>query len=167
MGAVIDRDNGYQALVKRLYGLSSQRPSVAVGILEGPGAKEYSGGGKHPMTVLEAATINAFGTEDGHIPPRPFISAWFDANVDRLHSDFGKLMASVVAGNRTADQILELMGQRCVGEIQAFIAQHGNGAYAENAASTIRRKGSSTPLIDTGVMRASISYEIRRGGGST
>ncbi len=37
-----------------------------------------------------------------------------------------------------------------------------SGKLAPNAPSTIRRKGSSNPLIDTGAMYNSITYEVRR-----
>ena len=37
-----------------------------------------------------------------------------------------------------------------------------NGNFAPNAASTIRKKGSSHPLVDSGTMRASINYVIEK-----
>lgn len=38
------------------------------------------------------------------------------------------------------------------------------GDFTPNAESTIRKKGSSKPLIDTGRMRQSVNYWIRQKG---
>ena len=39
-----------------------------------------------------------------------------------------------------------------------------DGTFEPNAPSTIRKKGSSRPLIDTGRMRQSVNFIIRRKG---
>jgi len=177
-----DQDHGYADLTKRIFGF--QRPRISTGILEKDGAQpkrvhasshvlkgedlgglfgiELEAGSKTPehteradMTVIEVACWNEFGTDD--IPARSFIRAWFDENKARIKDDLRKLMQSVVQGTRTKEQILELLAQRCVGEIQQRIA---DGIPPENAASTIAQKGSSTPLIDTGQLRSSVSYRV-------
>lgn len=40
-----------------------------------------------------------------------------------------------------------------------------NGDFAPNAESTIQKKGSEQPLIDTGTMRQSVNFVIKRRGG--
>lgn len=157
MAVTRDIDRGYRALVDRIYGMGS--PKIRVGILDGDVPKEPSGG--DAVTLLQVATWNHFGVEnaDGspHIPARPFISAWFDENEARLRQELAILMRAVVAGKYTKEQILALMGQRCVGEIQARIAE---GVDPPNAESTIKRKGSSKPLIDTGQLRSGVTYKV-------
>ena len=71
-------------------------------------------------------------------------------------------MQSVIAGKRTKDEVLELLGQQCVGQIQERISE---GIDPPNAPSTIRQKGSSTPLIDTGALRSAVNYRVNPGGG--
>ena len=41
----------------------------------------------------------------------------------------------------------------------------GQGGFAPNAESTIKKKGSDQPLIDTGYMRQSVNYVVKRRGG--
>lgn len=157
--SVTDTDHGYAALVERVFGLAQQKPVITIGIHEEEGA------GAHPtedeieetVTILLVAIFNEFGTSDGHVPERSFIRAWFDEAEPELRKDLVTLMRSVVAGKRTSREILELMGQRAVGQIQQRIS---SGIAPPNAPSTIRQKGSSTPLIDSGILRSSVTYKI-------
>ena len=154
-----DTDKGYKALVARLYGFA--RPRIDVGILEAEGGKPEV---DSAMTVLEVAIINEFGGIDAngneHPPARSFIRAWFDEREASLRQDLTVLMQSVVKGARTKEEILELLGQRCVGQIQSRIA---DGVPPPNRPSTIRKKGSSTPLVDHGTLRSSITYRVDNG----
>lgn len=147
--AIQDNDRGYRELVKRVFGLKT-RARIDVGIIDGDRPHGNDG-----ATVLEVGLYNEFGTD--RIPARSFIRAWFDENEAKNREDLAKLMQSVVTGARTKEQILELLGARFVGEIQARIAE---GIDPPNAKSTIERKGSSTPLIETGVLRSSISFRV-------
>jgi hypothetical protein len=146
-----DRDNGYRALVRRVYGMKA--PVITVGILAEAGKESH---GDDSLTVLEVAVFNEFGTD--RIPERSFIRAWFDENESRLGIAVKRMTASVIAGKRTKEQALELLAQACVGQIQKRIA---NGISPPNAESTIAQKGSSKPLIGvTGQLRTSISYRV-------
>lgn len=147
-----DLDNGYKALVQRVFELDKSHPAIAVGILAAQGAEQH---GDDDLTVIQIAIWNEFGTDK--IPARSFIRAWFDENEKRCREQLAALLPSVVSGQRTKAQVLELLGVKWVGEIQARIAA---GIDPANAESTIARKGSSKPLIDTGVLRSSISYKV-------
>lgn len=147
---VVDRDHGYRALLARLAG-HAKEPRVSIGILEADGAKEYQDG----VTVADVAEWAEFGTETE--PERSFLRAWFDENQDQIRQQIAKLMPAVVRGSRTKAQVLELVGLWAVGQIQQRIA---TSIPPPNAPSTIEKKGSSTPLIDTGTMRSSISHRV-------
>jgi hypothetical protein len=153
MGVEIeDVDNGYNELVKRVF--QERRPVLEIGILDG--SKAYPGGGG--ATVSDVGTWNEFGTDT--IPPRSFIRAWFDEAEPRMRDGLSKLMQSVLMGKRTAENALELLGLKAVGEIQERISA---GVPPPNAPSTVAQKGSSTPstpLIETGALRASISHRV-------
>jgi hypothetical protein len=150
---VKDEDHGYRELVKRVFGLHTEA-RIDVGILEDEAH------GDDAITMLELGTIHEFGTDT--IPERSFIRAWFDEEEPELRIKFAELMKSVVEGKRTKDEILELMGLYCVGRIQARMSE---GVPPPNAPSTVARKHSSTPLIDTGILRSSVSYRVVDGGG--
>lgn len=150
---VRDDDRGYKKMVDTIFKMGA--PKISVGIHEAEGAQEHDG-----LTVLELATIHEFGIG---VPERSFIRAWFDENEDRARVALTRLLESVVAGKRQPDQAIELFAQWAVGDMQARIARGISPPLAEK---TIARKGSSTPLIDTGQLRSSLSYEIFNADGS-
>jgi hypothetical protein len=160
MGArVTDTDRGYAALIKRVVGLTPV--TIATGILAKDGAVQV-GGGKASLSLIEIAVYNEFGSSDGHVPERSFIRQWFDENEPKLRDMLTSMMRQAVKGELSRQQVLDRMGQYCVGSIQERIA---NQIPPPNAPSTVARKGSSTPLIDVGTLRSAVSYEIREGGG--
>ena len=61
----------------------------------------------------------------------------------------------------SAEQVLKDIGIFQKDLIQDKIKE---GDFAPNAESTVRKKGSSKPLIDTGRMRQSVNYQIRQKG---
>jgi hypothetical protein len=158
--SVRDTDRGYRELLKRV-----KMPAVAIatGVLAKDGAQPKQGT-EGALELIEVAVWNEFGTS--RAPARSFIRAWFDAEEPTLREKLTVLLQEVVAGKLTRDQALERMGLYCVGAIQKRIAE---GIAPENAPSTIEKKtkgagGSTTPLVDTGQLRSSISYEVRQGG---
>ena len=89
----------------------------------------------------EKAMYNHFGTED--IPPRPFLQ--FDKNdaaklVRKAYSNDGDTVGQIKVG--------------LTGMVQDNIRELKRPANAE---STIKKKGSSNPLIDTGRMRQAVN----------
>jgi len=164
MGSVKSTDRGYNALLKRVFGFG--RPQIAMGILEADAQKEHEApegaDAKEHVTVLDVGTWNEFGTDT--VPARSFIRAWFDEASPAMRTALTALMKGVVAGTHTKEQILELLGQRGQGGIQKRIAQ---GIDPPNAPATVKAKGSSKPLINSGQLRQSVTYAVResKGGG--
>lgn len=157
---VKDKDLGYDALVRRVYALDS--PKVSIGIHEQEGAQEHEEAG---MTVVALGAIHEFGL--GNVPERSFIRAWFDENQDRAKEALRRLMVSVVEGKRKPQHALELFAQWALGEMQKRMA---DGIPPALQPETLRKKTRAgktgeKPLIDTGQLRSSLSYEILDGGG--
>ena len=148
---ITDMDHGYKVLMESVAGLS-EPTSIAVGVLERDAQTEDGA-----VTVLDVGMWNEFGTVG--IPSRSFIRDWVDGNRKRAQGILKKLLQRVIAGQLTEDAALEQFGAWAKGEIQTRIAR---GVPPPNAASTVKRKGSSTPLIDTEVLRSSIDYEVRK-----
>lgn len=149
--AIKDEDRGYAALVKAVFEL--RKPRIDVGILEGD-ASHGEGG----ATILDIATWAEFGTQTE--PARSFLRAWFDEDEEHLREVVGELLERVLRGELTKDQALEQLGAYAVGRVQQRIA---DGIDPPNAPSTVKHKGSSTPLIDTGLLRSSVSYKVDPG----
>jgi hypothetical protein len=132
--------------------MRSEKPEVTIGIHSALGSVDHGGG----TTTLEVAIWNEFGTT--RIPERSFLRAWFDEHKDEARVLWTKLMRSVAMGTRSQEDAVNLFGLHCVGQIQDRISQ---SIPPPNADSTVKRKGSSTTLIDTGVLRSSITHSVQ------
>lgn len=131
--------------------LELNRNTVSVGFQQG---STYPDG----TEVVDVAAWNEFGTST--IPQRPFMRNTLDNNEDDIRSFVSQQVQSVVNGG-TAEDALKQTGIYVKGLMQEEIR---NGSFTPNAPSTIAKKGSSKPLIDTGLMRQSVNYQVRKKG---
>jgi hypothetical protein len=141
------RDNKsprYKTL-ERLGRRGQIQDTITTGIHGQEGGEEHPGG----ISVAEIGSIHEFGLG---VPERSFVRVWFDENKSRLPEAIRvELETAIAQGNP------RLAIERLAITIQASIQQRiSNGIDPELAESTILQKGSSTPLIDTGVLRSSI-----------
>ena len=143
--SVIDNDMGYQTIITNL---SRLKGTVKVGIMADAGSE------KDGASLAEVATYNEFGTQ--HIPARPFVRQTTDNNRWAWGSMSARLEDRVAQG-MDPHQALEILGNKAEGDMKATI---GRGHFAPNAPNTIKQKGSSQPLIDTGRMRNSVSHKV-------
>lgn len=122
--------------------------SVLVGIHEGAPQPESG--------ELNMATLGAllhFGSEDGHIPARP----WLDTGVESGTRDILDTIRSAAAKGLPLDMVLEQVGVVAAGAVQEYITDLRT---PPNAPSTIAKKGSDNPLVDSGAMRQSVTYAV-------
>lgn len=116
---------------------------------------KYSNG----ESIANVAFWNEFGTfsklKNRHIPPRPFMRnvANDKAKMQRL-ANIAKIE---LEKGKDSDEIAEIIGEQLATMIKMSISQ---GEFTANAKGTIKRKGSSRPLIDTGLMLGSVSYKV-------
>ena len=148
---ITDRDKGFRKLLRRVKGAARGR-GVTVGIHSGEGAAPVPGGG----TVVDVGSIHEFGL--GDVPERSFIRRWADEDKEELRSGEKKLAQSIVKGQNTAEAALEKMGVLFAAKAQKFISDGRATPKLDDA--TKDRKGSSTPLIDTGQLRSSITHQV-------
>lgn len=146
---VIDIDKGWKALVGKLNQLGG---GLRIGVMGDDGY--YERGGDKPATVVDIATFNEFGTVD--IPARPFLRSTFDEK-NKAWTQFTQRLLNLMPAGTTPEMILDLLGQKAVADVQQKIVDLRE---PPNAPSTIAQKGSSNPLIDTGRLRQSVSYEV-------
>jgi len=150
---VRDVDHGYEALFRRLAQRNQGRV-VDVGVMGQEGAGIYEGTG---LTVADVASFHEFGRG---VPERSFIRAYVDENREQIENTLRRMAQKVIKGEvRSFDAGLELIGQRIQNEIKKRIKAGIEPALAQ---STIDRKGSKPPLIDTGQLINSITYELRQ-----
>ncbi len=144
-----DKDKGFAALFKKL---KAGKATLTVGI---HGAEGGTPDGSGKLTVGDVATIHEYGL--GNCPERSFIRSWADENQAKNRITIEKVMGAVVSGRLSVKQSLDAIGLRFVAEMQARIVA---GIEPPLAESTIARKGSSTPLIDTGQLKSSIRHKV-------
>ena len=106
--------------------------------------------------LVDVVAYNEFGTSD--IPPRPFMKQSWENHANEINEFVAQAIAQIQHG-ATAEKVCNQAGAFGVGIIQEEIV---NGEFAPNAPSTIKKKGSDHPLIDTGHMRQSVHYVIRK-----
>lgn len=147
--AVQDNDLGLKRIIRDLEDLCEYELKV--------GVQGDSGTSSNDANIVDVAVWNEFGTE--HIPQRPFLRDTCEEK-DDWGDKKANIWNSVIDGlnPRTA---MEILGQQAKGDIQEKI---GSGDFTPNAPSTIKKKGSSTPLIDTGQLRQSITFKLTKGG---
>ena len=132
---------------------------VRVGYQEGE--KFYDEGGKK-VDLLDVAMFNELGTSS--TPSRPFMRDSVDDNADKISSFCKSKLKAIASGKKTAGEVLKEIGVMQVGLVQQTIRE---GDFAPNAPSTIKKKGSDKPLIDSGQMRQSVHFVItdKKNGG--
>lgn len=110
------------------------------------------------VDMAQIAAFNELGTSNS--PSRPFLRQTVDDNQDKIDQMCAQVADRIAKGG-SAEQGLKQLGAFGVMLVQDKIR---NGSYAPNAPSTVRRKGSDQPLIDTGQMRQSVHYIVRKKG---
>jgi len=158
--SVKDTDKGWSEIVRQMKNLKGS--SVVVGILESAGehkSKEKSSSG---VTNAAVGTWMEFGVPSKNIPSRPFLSLSYDTSIPKIKIFKQKLLQQIVDRKITVDKALGLLGLFFQRIVQENIGK--SSLWAPNKPQTIKRKRDSTkPLIDTGQLRASINFEVRRG----
>ncbi|MCL1999035.1 MAG: hypothetical protein FWG65_09750 [Turicibacter sp.] len=148
----------FDKLKKELTELS--RLQVRIGYQQGDLPARQAGKSGKNATLLDIAVWNELGTQtkDGkqHIPPRPFLRQSVDNNQQQI-SDFIKKELAGLGNGKTAQQILQRLGTYQKGLIQQEIQK---GDFTPNAPSTIKKKKSAAPLIDTGRLMQGVNFVI-------
>ena len=105
-------------------------------------------------TSINNATLGAiqhFGNDN--IPPRP----WLDVGVASGKAEY----LEIIAENPNDPELaLQQVGVTAVGYVQQYMTDLSE---PPNAASTIKAKGSANPLIDTGLLRQSVTFTVTTG----
>lgn len=132
------------------------RPVVRIGVL-GAG-----GEARDDLTQAELAAIHEFGAPRANVPERSFLRATADAKRLEWLALLERTLRLVTAGRLDLEAALGIVGQKAVADVVARI-RRGAGIPPPLQPETIQRKGSDRPLVDTGRLVQSITYEVRKG----
>lgn len=125
---------------------------VTVGIYVGFKAGEKFE--ENGVDVVDVAYRNEFG--DDRVPSRPFMAQ----TVDNREPEIMGIVKKSITENDDINEIARLIGE---GVALLMKDEIETGNFVPNAPSTIARKGSDKPLIDTGTMRDSIMHWTEKG----
>lgn len=109
-------------------------------------------------SLAQVAAYNEFGSSD--TPARPFMRQSFENHEAELRQACAAVNNKILRGE-SAENAMKTLGAFAVGVVQMEIM---DGDFEPNKPSTIKRKGSDRPLIDTGHMRQSVKYVVKERG---
>ncbi len=145
---VVDIDRGWNRIRRELARMA--KSFVKVGVLSNAGTEE---GG---MSLVDVAVVNEYGAPEKNIPERPFIRQTLDTKSTEIAKKKADLADKVMTGKMDTRRALDDLGVWATRKIKETFTK---GDFTPNAPATIKRKGSSRPLIDTGRLRQSINHE--------
>lgn len=126
---------------------------VQVGFQEGE--MHIDEDGNEDISLAEVAAYNELGTSTS--PARPFMKQSFENHEKELQAACDEVN-KVLSNGGTAESGLETLGTFLKGLVQEEIVE---GGFEANKPSTVKKKGSAQPLIDTGYMRQSVNYVVK------
>jgi len=143
------------------------RMQLVVGIPNNENSRTNSDG----ITNAELGIIHEFGVPERGIPERSFLRSTVSEESENLGRLGNMQIAEFLEGNTSAHDAFATIGVYLQGQIVEKIT---DGEFQPNTAETTRRKlapvkdkkkrrapDANKPLIDTGQLRASITYEVR------
>lgn len=158
---MISGETSYQIegdLMQKLKERFGGKNRVLVGVPKGAGSYEDG------TLIAVVAAANEFGATINHpngakivIPERPALRDGSRAAMPEIKQLSIIGVRRINQGDMLMEQLVNQIGLLSVGKIQETIS---NGVGPANAQSTIKKKGSSTPLIDTGHYRQSIRHVV-------
>lgn len=102
------------------------------------------------ITVAQVAAENEFGDRKKNIPQRSFLRSVLKEKSREINQLAQKSL-------NKPDQFYDVIGSYILSQINKKIV---SGISPANSPFTIKRKGSSTPLVDTGQLKAALTYKV-------
>jgi len=128
---------------------------VKAGILAKDGSQNHSEG----ITVFQIGMIHEFGVPEKNIPRRSFIRVPIENNIKEITKLIENNHRLVSENAMSAKVALDRIGIKAQNTIKESFR---NNDWKPLKRATVKRKGSSRPLIDTGQLIGSISYIVEK-----
>lgn len=119
--------------------------SVKVGLPKG--SNDYPDG----TSVIMVGTVHEFGSPSRNIPQRSFLRATVQEKRRKYKKMFSKLAKKIIDGKLTLKQALNLVGLQVQTDVKEKIT---------NIKEPELKQREGNPLIDTGHLRQSITFEV-------
>ncbi|WDN61703.1 hypothetical protein [Xylella fastidiosa] len=141
----------WKALAQRLHAMAQR--CVVVGIPAAHNARTEDGIGSAGLLA-----VHELGAPERGIPERSVVRRSISEHQDNYVALHRQHLRAVLRDAMSVETALDTLGAVAAGDVQATIRHADLPPLRQQ---TIRRKGSSAPLIDTGQMLQSITYEVR------
>ena len=143
------KGNGLHKLEAFLKGMQGHKLYVGV-------TKSSNSRGKDGKSNALIAYVHEFGIG---VPERSFLrSTVLEQAKKYAQIQRDNIIPAIKSGTMTADEAYRRLGIVASNDVKAKMV---NGPFTPLKQQTVDRKGSSKPLIDTGELRQSITYEVR------
>lgn len=143
--------DGLDGLIDVLRALD--REQVKVGV---PASKNPIHSGTINMATL--AAVHEFGAPSQGIPERSFLRSAIIEGQDKLSDEVANGLRAYMRQGKAVDLVfLNNIGMFASNLVKLKIV---NGPFKPLADITVKRKGSSKPLIDTGALRQAITWVV-------
>lgn len=106
-------------------------------------------------SVIAVGIIHEFGSPSNNIPQRSFLRSTINIKSKEYKVLLGKLAKKIVSGDRSMKESLGLLGLQAQGDVQKMITDITDPPLKV-------REGN--PLVDTGHLRQSITFEVDSSG---
>lgn len=153
-----DKDTGWNKFVTA-FEISAGQSHALVGVTRSAGDYKKKGeGGSGEITVAQIAALMCYGSSDGTIPQRDFMTKAIEDNKEKIEKLVIKINQKILEGKLDRDKGLGILCQAIVDMMKTSI---NSGEFEPNKPSTIRRKKSDKPLVDTKQMANSLDWELK------
>lgn len=143
---VRERDGGVKGVKDR-----TKPGGLKVGLVAGLGEHPNSDDG---TTIVEVGAFNEFGSIG--VPERPFLRTTIAQYHNNYTQIIKQMLSDIIMGKKSVVQAVGILGIKSQADVVSTI---NNWDDPPNSPETIDRKGSSQPLVDTGIMKKSINWE--------
>ena len=154
---VVDKDMGFKKIQQDLKKLS--KSEILVGVQSGSKTEAVVVRGrmqKAGINIASYASENEFGTDK--IRPRSFLRSFFDENIVSIERVIQSQQAKMIDGKLDVGLGLDQIGSYLQDGVKGKIKEIRS---PPNSKKTIALKGSDKPLIDFGLLFASIRYVVK------
>lgn len=145
------RNGGVAGLIQRMRDFG--KPKVYIGV---PAVKNRVHEGGINMATLLA--VHCFGVPTKGIPQRDPLRPPLINNSDKYVSLMAQGIQNAIANGTDPKIVYEKIGLVASNDVKEYFV---SGSFVPLKQKTIDKKGSSKPLLDTGELRNSISWEVR------
>lgn len=151
-----DRDLGRKKILRDLDRVDNAHADI--GLFEDAPPRDDS-----ELTQAQIGAVHEFGAQVRHgetttvIPERSWLRSNHDKNVAKYNRQLDEQYSKVLAGRANVISALTAFAEKVASDVRRNITELRS---PPNAPSTVERKGSSNPLIDTGSMRNAVSGRV-------